>query len=365
MDQLQYAAQQFAGAGTVVDVEIFGNGNINKTYLVQLVGGDCERFVLQRINENVFVAPPLVMKNLATFSRHVQVRLQATADKGRRAWEVPSVRPTLSGENCWVDAEGGFWRGLSLIEDVETHDTIRDMRHAREIGEALGTFHSLISDLPADRLEDTLEGFHIAPLYLNQYDLAVGRWSSENTDDVAFCRAFVEERRAGVSVLEDAKDAGKLPIRPIHGDPKINNILVDVTSGCAVSIVDLDTVKPGLVHYDIGDCLRSGCNRLGEETTDWRSVRFDLELCREILRGYLSAATFLTETDREYLFDAIRLIAFELGLRFFTDHLNGDVYFGAKHPTHNLERALVQFQLAASIEAQEAPIREIIAETGL
>ena len=74
--------------------------------------------------------------------------------------------------------------------------------------------------------------------------------------------------------------------------PKINNILVDVTSGFAVSIVDLDTVKPGLVHYDIGDCLRSGCNRLGEETTDWHDVTFDLDLCREILRGYLSEATF-------------------------------------------------------------------------
>lgn len=361
MDLVQAAARQFAGAGAVAEIESFGNGNINKTFLVTVTGGDFERFVLQRINENVFVAPPLVMANLTAFSQHVQLRLQATADKGRRAWEVPAVLPSLSGENYWIDSEGGFWRGLSLIEDVETHDTIRDMRHAREIGEALGTFHGLISDLPADRLEDTLVGFHITPGYLESYDSALSRWSGEDTDDVTYCRAFVEKRRAGVAILEDAKEAGTLLVRPIHGDPKINNILVDVTSGYAVSIVDLDTVKPGLVHYDIGDCLRSGCNRRGEETTDWREVSFDLDLCREILRGYLSEATFLTETDRKYLYDSIRLIAFELGLRFFTDHLNGNIYFTASHPTHNLERALVQFQLAASIESQEAQIREIVA----
>jgi hypothetical protein len=126
-------------------------------------------------------------------------------------------------------------------------------------------------------------------------------------------------------------------------------------------MVDLDTVKPGLVHYDIGDCLRSGCNPLGEETGDWEAVRFEPELCRAMLTGYLSLAQdFLTENDYAYLYDAIRLLTFELGLRFFTDYLAGNVYFKARHPEHNLVRALVQFKLTEKIESQAATIGAII-----
>jgi Ser/Thr protein kinase RdoA (MazF antagonist) len=162
-------------------------------------------------------------------------------------------------------------------------------------------------------------------------------------------------------VLENARAEGRLPLRSIHGDPKVNNIMMDTATGQAVSIVDLDTVKPGLLQYDIGDCLRSGCNPLGEETERWEMVRFESDICRAILQGYLSwARGFLTENDYEYLFDSMRLIAFELGLRFFTDYLEGNVYFKARHQNHNLIRALVQFKLTESIEAQAETIRTII-----
>jgi hypothetical protein len=123
-------------------------------------------------------------------------------------------------------------------------------------------------------------------------------------------------------------------------------------------------VKPGLIHYDIGDCLRSGCNPLGEETENWEAVEFDPEIGAAILEGYLAqAGNFLTATDYEYLFDSIRLLPFELGVRFFTDYLAGNVYFKVKHPQHNLQRALVQFKLTESIEAHEADIRRIIEGT--
>ena len=94
---------------------------------------------------------------------------------------------------------------------------------------------------------------------------------------------FIRERRAWAHILEKARVQGKLRLRPIHGDPKVNNVMLDTATGRAVSLVDLDTVKPGLVHYDIGDCLRSGCNPLGEETEAWETVRFEPDLCRAIL----------------------------------------------------------------------------------
>jgi Ser/Thr protein kinase RdoA (MazF antagonist) len=141
----------------------------------------------------------------------------------------------------------------------------------------------------------------------------------------------------------------------------VNNVLLDAATGRAVGLVDLDTVKPGLVHYDLGDCLRSGCNPRGEETGDWQGVGFDSEICRALLQGYLSRARdFLTASDYDYLYDAVRLLPFELGLRFFTDYLEGNVYFKARGPEHNLGRALVQFRLTESIESQEGSIRGII-----
>ncbi len=107
---------------------------------------------------------------------------------------------------------------------------------------------------------------------------------------------FVNARRACAHVLEDAKARGLLRLRPIHGDPKVNNVMIDTATRQAVSMIDLDTVKPGLVHYDIGDCLRSCCNLLGEETQRWETVRFEPDLCQTILQGYLSrpAASSLT-----------------------------------------------------------------------
>jgi Ser/Thr protein kinase RdoA (MazF antagonist) len=224
-------------------------------------------------------------------------------------------------------------------------------------------FHTLLSDLPADRLADTLEGFHITPRYLRHYDEVLSKQTQGKSPEVNYCLAFVSRRSAWAHVLENAQAQGKLFLRAIHGDPKVNNILMDSVTGQAVSIVDLDTVKPGLVHYDIGDCLRSGCNPLGEETEEWETVRFETDLCRSILQGYIPMARkFLTGNDFDYIYDAIRLIAFELGLRFFTDHLEGDVYFKVRRPDHNLARALVQFRLTESIESREPAIRGIIRE---
>ena len=199
------------------------------------------------------------------------------------------------GKDHWLDSEGSFWRAISFIEGSQSFDTIRDIDHAREVGYALGMFHTLLSDLPPDRLADTLEGFHITPGYLRHYDEVLAKHRGSRSTEVNYCLQFVRERSGLAHVLENAKAQGRLLLRPIHGDPKVNNIMMDTATGQAISIVDLDTVKPGLVHYDIGDCLRSGCNPMGEETEKWEKVHFDPDLCQAILKGYLSMAReFLT-----------------------------------------------------------------------
>jgi Ser/Thr protein kinase RdoA (MazF antagonist) len=290
---------------------------------------------------------------MRAFTEHVHQRVQAEG----LVWEAPHVMTSQNGDDFFIDSENGFWRAISFIPNSQSHDTIKNLEHAREVGHALGMFQKLISDLPITQLADTLEGFHITPRYLSYFDTVHSQNGRHNSPEVKYGLKFVEQRREFAHVLENAG----LTLRPIHGDPKVNNVMIDNVTGKAISIVDLDTVKPGLVHHDIGDCLRSGCNPLGEDAEDWEAVRFDPQIGSAILEGYLAEAlTFLTEADHFYLYDCIRLLTFELGLRFFTDHLAGDVYFKVKYPGHNLHRALVQFKLTESIEAHEADIRAIV-----
>ena len=361
-------AQRFVYQGQITEIKPFGSGNINDTFLVKLEDAPEPYFILQRINTEVFQNPRGVMRNMRIFSEHVSCRLGEDLDLreqlGDRRWETPRVLLTQDQEDhcCELGAAGEeFWRAISFIANSYTLDAIQDTTHAREIGYGLGMFHNLISDLPAQQLIDTLEGFHLAPRYFDQYQTVLAKSSVKRSAEVEDCLRFVSDRHLLIPVLEQAKASGKLPLRLMHGDPKINNILLDQDTDCAVSMIDLDTVKPGLIHYDIGDCLRSGCNPLGEETDDLEAVRFETDLAEAILQGYLSVAQkFLTENDYDYIYESVRLIAFELGLRFLTDYLAGNVYFKAKHPTHNLMRAGVQFQLTRSIERQEASLRQLV-----
>jgi len=350
-------AQEFYAGGQVLEIREFGNGNINDTYLVTTDSTEEPNFVLQRINTHVFKQPRLIMQNMRAFTEHIRRR---TREEGHR-WEMPRVLATRDNNDYHLDAENNFWRAISYVNGARSYDTIRDLDHAREVGYALGSFQNLISDLPIEQLADTLEGFHITPRYLHQYDLVLSQNGFRANPELKYCLDFVEERRAFAHILEDALTQGKLLLRAVHGDPKVNNVMIEESTRRAISIVDLDTVKPGLIHYDIGDCMRSGCNPLGEETEDWEAVHFDPETGSAILEGYLTQArAFLTVSDYEYLFDSIRLLAFELGIRFLTDHLAGNVYFKVKHSKHNLQRSLVQFKLTESIEAYEADIRNII-----
>jgi Ser/Thr protein kinase RdoA (MazF antagonist) len=270
---------------------------------------------------------------------------------------------TRDGEDFYIDSNGFFWRALSFINHSQSYDTVLSKQHAREAGYALGRFQHLVSDLDIHKMHDTLEGFHITPQYLEKYDaIMAGFPRQDNSPEVEYCHQTIRARRSWATVLEDGKNRGELQMRVIHGDPKINNFMISDETGEAVSVVDLDTVKPGLVHYDIGDCLRSSCNPLGEETTDYDKVHFDIKLASLILDGYFSVADqFLNKADYDYIYDCIRLIPFELGLRFFTDYLAGDIYFKVRHDRHNLERALVQFKLTESIEARRDDIMDIVA----
>jgi hypothetical protein len=359
---LNIAAQFRLASGTVAAVKPYGTGNINDTYLVTVDGGAQRRFILQRINQRVFPYPKLIMVNLRAFSEHIAAKRGDRPADAEARWELPQVVPTHDGQDYVIDEAGEFWRAITFIEGTRAYPKVRDAQHAREAGYALGRFQQLISDMDVADLHDTLPGFHILPSYLAHYQEVLDTGPERLTEsDAHVCASFIDAHRDHALVLEQARDRGALRVRPIHGDPKIDNIMIDVRTGRAVSIVDLDTVKPGLVQYDIGDCLRSSCNPLGEETHEFDDVAFNLDLAEMILRGYLpQVEAFFADTDYTMIYDALWCLAFEMGLRFFTDYLEGDVYFKVSYPRNNLMRARVQFTLAESIAAQKREIRALV-----
>ena len=338
----------------IKSVEPYGTGNINDTYLVQ---AETQKLILQRLNTKIFENPEFVSNNIKAYSEHLKSKLNGSYKK---EWLVPEPLLTQNGQEYFIDGED-YWRAFKFIDNARTYEDVQSLKHASEVGAALGKFHSLLSDLPVDSLYDSLPIFHIAPKYLAAYDKALASFKGDK-EELAEYIDIVEQHRELFYLLEDAKDSGKLKMRVIHGDPKPSNVMISDDDFKAIAFVDLDTLKPGLIHYDIGDCLRSNCNPVGENG-DPSKVVFDLDLMRGVLAGYLpQVENFLTELDYDYIYDSVCLITLEMAIRFFADYLAGNVYFKVKHARHNLDRAIVQFELLKSIEAQEKEIKDIILE---
>lgn len=363
---LSRIAAKFDIPGRLVAIHPTGRGNVNDTYMaVFRTTFSEERAIIQRINRRVFSRPDWVMDNMRMVTAHVHRRLEREADLADRIWQLPRVIPCKNGKHWFVDEEGEYWRAITLIASAVSYDTAQGAEHALEAGAVLGQFHRLISDMDPRRLHDTLAGFHVTPMYLRRYDATVAKKEGAKrlkaSVEARRLSQFIDARRSLAEVLEKARAARKIHLRPIHGDPKVTNIMIDEFTAKGTSIVDLDTVKPGLVQYDFGDALRSIGNPGGEEADKLTDVFFDVDICESFVKGYMSCASdFLTVADKAYLFDSIRLLAFELGLRFFQDYLAGNVYFKVRYEEQNLKRARVQFRLCESIEAREKMIRQAL-----
>lgn len=345
---ISIAALQFADSDQILDIQPCGNGLINDTYLVACAS---RRFILQRINGNVFPNPRQIMENLRRLQLHVSRK-----PVGEATLQLPKILYTRHKQLGHRDQNGAYWRALTFIENTCSKEVITSTTDAEQVGYALGHFHRLCSDLNPESLYDTLPGFHITTEYLNQYQKTLQNVQIPVAGQQ--CAAFIHSRLHLAPILEQAKLQGHLSLRVIHGDPKLNNILFDQTGEIAVSIIDLDTVKPGLLHYDIGDCIRSCCNSNSEDDTE---AHFDVALCTSLLKSYLAeTADFFSIADYAHLYAAIRLIPYELGVRFFTDYLQGNPYFKVSEAEQNLHRANNQLQLMACIEQQQSAIEEMI-----
>ena len=326
-------------------IERYGSGHINDTYRVVTDVG--RRFILQRINGNVFRDPAALMENVARVTSHL-----AAAGLGER--ERLSLVPTRSGEDYAVD-DGDYWRLYPFIEDSLSFDRPDSPARARAAAAMFGRFQRLLADLPAPRLNETIPGFHDTPLRYSQFREAC---DADVVDRVAGSEAEIAQALA----FEEAACvlAGlDLPERIVHNDTKLNNVLFDEASGDALCVIDLDTIMPGIAPHDFGDLVRTATVAGAE---DGNGLDMNIDYFAAVAEGYLSeAGSFLTDDEVDCLPEAALVITVEIGLRFLADHLAGDVYFRVQRPGHNLDRCRAQFTLAASIERQLEPMRGIVA----
>jgi Ser/Thr protein kinase RdoA (MazF antagonist) len=359
---LSTVTAQFAVPGTFLRYRRYGQGLINDTFLSEFSEqGSVRRYILQHINPSVFKHPEHVMENVAAVTRHIEAGLRAQGIENPEN-VAPILVYTRSGQPFYRDEQGASWRMYHFIEAGEVFETVRDAQHAYEVGRGLGKFQTSIADMDPSTLHDVLPGFHDTPRYLAGYDEALGKNIHKRAVSVKQESSFVHQRRFLALLLRDPIQADHIPLRAVHNDPKVNNIMIHTATRKALCMLDLDTVMPGFAPVDFGDCVRSAANPAGENAQDLDGVRLDLSLFEAIASGYLrEAAGFLTPEEIDALPLSVQTITFELGLRFLTDYLRGDTYFKITYPSQNLDRARVQFRLLESIEASKGQMASLVA----
>jgi Ser/Thr protein kinase RdoA (MazF antagonist) len=358
-ESLRRVAGAFAISGPIDSIEPLGRGLINETFRVE---AGRRHYVLQRINGTVFPDPHRIMANIRALDRHAKQREQLEHGVGLR---VPALIETRQGDAGLLGTDGAIWRLMELIEDAVTLNRIDHPDQAREVGTLLGRFHTLVRSMPVETLGIALPGFHDTPAYLAGFKAVLSRVdASRNDAELDACIRFVMDRQALANRLADARDQGRIPLRVTHGDPKLDNLLFARTDGRGLALIDLDTLQPGLILQDVGDCLRSCCNRSGESADGRTGVSFDLAIAEPILRAYAEQTKgWLTEGEIDLMTEAIRLMPFELGLRFLTDHLEGDRYFKVAQRGENLHKAGIQFALVTDIESKAEAIKAMISRS--
>ncbi len=352
-DKIKIVKDRLEIYGDFISAAPYGSGHINDTFRVIINQGGTEvHYIFQRINEKVFKNPPALMENIERVTRHIFRKIEEEGDKetSRRSLYVIKA---LDGKTYVQDEEGKYWRAYIFIEKARTYDLIENAEQAYEAARAFGLFQKDLTDLPGGRLHETIPDFHNTPQRLANLEKAVAADAAGRAGDVRAEIDFVMRRGTELSKLIDLQAAGEIIERVIHNDTKLNNVMIDDETGKGVCVIDLDTVMPGLVHYDFGDMVRTGTSPAVEDEKDLSKVTMQFHMFEALLRGYLSTAgDFLNPIEREHLPFSGKLITLEIGIRFLTDYLEGDIYFKTQREGHNLDRCRTQFKLVESIEEQ-------------
>ncbi len=328
----------------------YGSGHINDTFdATYNQAGTPVRYILQRINHNVFKNPVAVMENIQRVTAHLGAKMAGEPDGSRR---ILTLVPARDGRPYHQDAAGNTWRCYLFVEKATTYDLITDLSQAVKAAAAFGSFQGLLVDLPG-RLHETIVNFHNTESRFEALEKAI---AADAAGRAKLCQPEIEfalKHKHLASALLDLQRKGLVPERVTHNDTKLNNVMLDDTTGDGICVIDLDTVMPGLALNDFGDMIRTATSPAAEDEQDLSKVTMRMPYFEALVQGYLSTAgKFLNQTEKDNLALSGQILTFECGIRFLADFLAGDVYFKVHKENHNLHRCRTQFKLAADIGAK-------------
>ena len=350
-DTVLAIAANFDLGGAPVAVKELTAGNINQTYRLDMgEGAYAPHFVLQRINTAAFKDPVALMENIGLVTAHIRASYEAEGiDPDRR---VLTFAKAEGGTLLYTDPEGGAWRAYVYVDDVTAYDAIESPDLFCEAGRGFGEFQNRLADFPAEKLSETIPGFHNTARRYETFLASVEKDAAGRVAELAEEIEFFRARKALMSSIVE-KLGRELPLRVTHNDTKLNNVLMDKVTGKALCVIDLDTVMPGSALYDYGDAVRYGACTAAEDEPDTSKIGFDMTLFEAFTKGFVGAtAGHLTDTEIKLLPLGVAVITCELALRFLTDYIDGDVYFKTRYEGHNLVRARAQMKLLCEVEAK-------------
>ncbi len=356
---------QFAVPERLQGALSYGSGHINKSYKILTRGDRTPNYLLQKINHRVFENPRQLQENIHAITSHLAQKLKNSPAKINHQ-TVLSVIPTRSGDNLvYRDKDSynlsspEFWRLYKFIEGSRYFDIPQNRKQVHQAGIVFGNFQRDVEDFPIDRLHDTIPKFHNLSHKFAQFQASLEVNFQNRRKNCLPEIQFVQKHLNAMLSINRAAEEGRIPYRVTHNDTKFNNVLFDQHDN-AICIVDMDTVMPGLTLFDYGDAIRSLTNTAPEDTTNIEDVNLDLTRLEAFSQGFLSkTSSLLNSTERDLLPQAGATLSYMLGLRFFTDYLNGDKYFAISKPQQNLDRARVQFKMMVNFKKSEGFIREI------
>ena len=355
MDKINKIAKQFKFKGNCLKVEENHQGNINTTYILTYDDNGTERkYLIQKINTAVFKEPYLVMKNIELVTEHIKRKLDEEHDTLHKTLNIIK---TVDDENLYIyinnDGEKEYYRAFDYIDNCISYDSLSQSKDpvklAYEVGKSFGLFQRLLNDFPASMLGETIKDFHNVNKRFNDLLLSIENRVTNRafkySDEIVDLISMIKE----CSIITNS--LGKsIPIRVTHNDTKLNNILVDKDTGVGIALIDLDTVMPGSSLFDLGDGIRSACSNTFEDDKDLNNIYLNLELTKSYLKGYLEEmAGCLNQDELYYIGASIKILTYELTLRFLTDYINGDTYFKVKYKEHNAVRFKNQYTLLKDI----------------
>lgn len=343
-NRLAELSRKFDLPGTVKSVETLRSGNINCTYDVMLDDNGTEhRYIFQKINVFVFKNPVQIMQNIEQITAHIAQKIAAS---GESANGVMHFAHTADGKNYYM-GEDEFWRAYEFVPNTVTFDTCSDPKILTSAGRAFGHFQTLLSDFDAQKLFTTIPDFHNTRKRLETFFAHVEEDPCGRVEEVRAEINAIAQYRTLALRLNALVDAGELPFRVTHNDTKINNVLFDQDTGEATTVIDLDTVMPGLVAHDFGDAIRFAANSAAEDEPDLTKVHLDMERFRAFAAGFIpEVQQSLRETELKTLALGAFTITVEQASRFLDDYITGDHYFKTLYDGHNLVRTRCQLKLA-------------------